>query len=89
MVERVRADAIRSHPAYRDTVERYRIALLAWQYIHPVAMVPLGFTVRQYCDAFSVSNFPPFTWSAGSTAGQEWTQAHADAAFEEAKRGDA
>jgi hypothetical protein len=75
-----------THPAYRDTVGRYRIALAAYDFLEGVLSEPL-LSERTYCDAFVRANFHPFTWVSANTAGQDWTQAHADAAFEEAKRG--
>jgi len=75
-----------AHPAYRDTVERYRLALLAWKYLQSRDFPRLGLTERKYCDQYIKANFHPLTWASGDTAGQDWTQAHQDAAFEGAHR---
>jgi hypothetical protein len=57
---------------------------MAWQGIwFPCSQI--GMSEREYCDRYVQFNFHPFTWAAIDTAGQDWTQAHADAAFEEAQ----
>jgi len=73
------------HSAYRAAVELYRIALSAYRFQAARGLTAL-MPERIYCDQFIRFNFHPLPWSASSAAGQDWTQAHADAAYEEARR---
>ncbi len=77
---------VHTHPAYPVLVEHYRAALTAWQSSAGVrdAAGTFGVSQREYCDRYIGINFQPVTWAGTDTAGQEWTQAHYDAAYDAA-----
>ncbi len=81
-----RNDALRLHPAYARMVQRYRTARYVWADGKDVREVAesVGWTERTWCAAYVSLNYQPICWSASTTDGEDWTQQHDDAAFEEA-----
>ena len=67
------------HPAFAETVRRYRVALGVWEVNQSlregVALIGMG--RREYCDRYVAFCLPSLAW----------TQDHADAAWEQAWKG--